>query len=267
MTATIRERSFKNKPWPNPEVTQIRSALPAGVSGRRFRGNGCGELRRRSQSDAVRSGHRRGYRSPECRFQSVLAYCTPGEREDHGDVNASAPVCADRVADKRLVADHVNGVDHFVRHGGQGAGPVARPVGGPDGLDGIAVAGPGEAACVGIDDGVREQVAARDAAPSTENASMPVTSATQNESYPRRSARSARSTTAAGPERINGAPVTPSGLPPADAAGATGGCAVSMTATMRSAPDAVWRESEPGHPGPRRTTRFRTHRSRVATLS
>ena len=81
--------------------------------------------------------------------------------------------------------------------------------------------------------------AARDAAPSTENASMPVTSATQNESYPRRPARLARSTTAAAPERINGAAVTPSGLPPADAAGTTGGCAVSMTATMRLASDDV----------------------------
>jgi len=86
--------------------------------------------------------------------------------------------------------------------------------------------------------------AADDAAPSTENASMPVTSATQNESYPRRSARLARSTTAAVPERINGAAVTPSGLLPADAAGATGGCAVSMTATMRLASDDVWRESD-----------------------
>jgi hypothetical protein len=34
--------------------------------------------------------------------------------------------------------------------------------------------------------------------------------------YPRRSARLARSTTEAVPERINGAAVTPSGLPPAD---------------------------------------------------
>lgn len=73
---------------------------------------------------------------------------------------------------------------------------------------------------------------------------MPVTSATQNESYPRRSARLARSTTAAVPERINGAAVTPSGLPPADPAGTTGGCAVSMTATMRLASDVVWRESD-----------------------
>jgi hypothetical protein len=86
--------------------------------------------------------------------------------------------------------------------------------------------------------------AADDAAPSTENASMPVTSATQNESYQRRPARLAKSTTAAVPERINGAAVTPSGLPPADAAGATGGCAVSMTATMRLASDDVWRESD-----------------------
>ena len=86
--------------------------------------------------------------------------------------------------------------------------------------------------------------AAHDAAPSTENASMPVTSATQNESYPRRPPRLAKSTTAAVPERINGAAVTPSGLPPADAAGATDGCAVSMTATMRLASDDVWRESD-----------------------
>jgi hypothetical protein len=60
------------------------------------------------------------------------------------------PVCADRFADKRLVADHVDGVDHLVGHGGQGAGPVARAVGGPDGPDGIAVAGPGEAVGVGM---------------------------------------------------------------------------------------------------------------------
>ena len=86
--------------------------------------------------------------------------------------------------------------------------------------------------------------AAHDAAPSTENASMPVTSATQNESYPRRSARLATSTTAAVPERINGAAVTPSGLPPADAAGASDDGAVSMTATMRLASGDVWRESD-----------------------
>ncbi len=86
--------------------------------------------------------------------------------------------------------------------------------------------------------------AAHDAAPSTEYASKPVSSATQNESYPRRPARLAKSTTAAVPERINGAAVTPSGLPPADAAGPTDGCAVSMTATMRLASDDVWRESD-----------------------
>ena len=89
-----------------------------------------------------------------------VACCAPGEREDHGDVNASALVCADRVADKCLVAGHVDGVDHLVRYGGKGARPVAREVGGPDGLDGIAVAGPGEAAGVGIDDGVGEQIVA-----------------------------------------------------------------------------------------------------------
>jgi hypothetical protein len=71
---------------------------------------------------------------------------------------ASAPVCTDRVADTCLVADHVDGVDHLVGYGGKGVGPVARAVGGPDGLDGIAVAGPGEAVGVGIDDGVGEKV-------------------------------------------------------------------------------------------------------------
>src|SRR6478672_13235447 len=84
-----------------------------------------------------------GYRSSECRFQSVLACCAPSERENHGDVNASVPVCADRFADQCLVADHLDGVDHLVGYGGQGVGPVARAVGGPDGLDGIAVASPG----------------------------------------------------------------------------------------------------------------------------
>jgi AcrR family transcriptional regulator len=107
---------------------------------------------------ALREASGRGYRSPECRFQRVLACCAPGEREDHGDVNASVPVSADRFADKCLVPDHVDGVDHLVGYGGQGAGPVARAVGGLDGLDGIAVAGPGEAAGVGIDDGVGEKV-------------------------------------------------------------------------------------------------------------
>jgi hypothetical protein len=68
------------------------------------------------------------------------------------------PVCADRFADKCLVADHVDGIDHHVGYGGKSADSVARAVGGLDGVDGTAVAGPGEAVSVGIDDGVGEKV-------------------------------------------------------------------------------------------------------------
>jgi hypothetical protein len=70
---------------------------------------------------------------------------------------AGAPVGADGIADTCLVSDDVDGVDHLVRHGGEGAGPVAGQVGGPDGLHGVAEAGPGEAVGVGIDDGMGEQ--------------------------------------------------------------------------------------------------------------
>src|SRR6185437_15527928 len=137
-----------------------------------FQAEPPGGLGRRPGLDPVRRGCRLGYRSPECRFQSVLARCAPGEREDHGDVNAGVPVCADRFADQCLVADHLDGVDHLVGYGGQGAGPVARAVGGPDGLDGIAVASPGEAVGVGIDDGVGEKVV-----PSPGCSSLPVADA------------------------------------------------------------------------------------------
>src|SRR5580692_1977632 len=76
------------------------------------------------------------------------------------------------------------------------------------------------------------------------NASIPVTSATHNDPYPRRSARLARSRTAAGPERMNGAAVTPSEPPPASATGTAAGFAVSMTATIRPPAADVWQESD-----------------------
>ena len=50
-----------------------------------------------------------------------------------------------------------------------------------------------------------------DAAPRVPNASVPVTSATQKESYPNCSAWRARSTAVLGPDRMNGAAVTPIG--------------------------------------------------------
>lgn len=86
--------------------------------------------------------------------------------------------------------------------------------------------------------------AARDTAPSTLNASIPVTSATHNDAYPRRSARLARSRTAAGPERMNGAAVTASEPPPASATGTLADCAVSITATIRLPSGDVWQKSD-----------------------
>lgn len=54
----------------------------------------------------------------------------------------------------------------------------------------------------------------------------------------------ATSTAAAIPDRMNGAVVTPGGLPAADVVRATGGFAVSMTATMQLLPGIVRQESD-----------------------
>jgi hypothetical protein len=84
----------------------------------------------------------------------------PDEGKDDRDVHAGPPVGADRVGDQRLVAGHVDRVDHVVSHGGKGASPVSGPVRRLDCLHGIAEPGLGEAAGVGVDDGVGEQVVA-----------------------------------------------------------------------------------------------------------
>ena len=70
----------------------------------------------RRAATRCRGWYRGGRSGPQCGVEGgrlLVPGCSPGQREDHGDLHAGPAVGRDGVADQGRAADHVDGIDHL----------------------------------------------------------------------------------------------------------------------------------------------------------